>query len=108
MKRTALKKKTPLVRKTPLKRGEKALAAISDRRKPIQAQYVRQRKAYLQRNWSCMICIRATSMDVHHKKGRAGKNLLDEDTWMALCRKCHDWIHANPKEATEKGWMQNR
>jgi len=29
--------------------------------------------------------------DVHHKKGR-GIYYLDTDTWIAVCRNCHDII----------------
>lgn len=98
MKRTALK------RKTPLKRG-KGLAKVGKHRKPIQAQYVKQRKAFLAMRALCECCRLFSCEDVHHKQGRFGKLLLDESKWMAVCRKCHDWIHDNPKEATVRGWL---
>ena len=44
------------------------------------------------------------SVDVHHMK-RRGKYFLDTSSWMAVSRQAHDWIHSNPKEATEKGWL---
>lgn len=47
------------------------------------------------------------STDVHHRKGR-GKYLLDVSTWMAVSREGHQWIHANPKESYEKGYMLPR
>jgi hypothetical protein len=47
------------------------------------------------------------SADVHHKKGR-GRYLLDTSTWMAVSREGHLWIHANPKESYEKGYMLPR
>lgn len=28
---------------------------------------------------------------------------LDEDGWLAVCRACHDWIGANPREAVSLG-----
>jgi hypothetical protein len=41
--------------------------------------------------------------DVHHMKGRLGGNYLDDNTWLPVCRECHDWIHAHPREARELG-----
>lgn len=105
MKRTALK------RKTPLKRG-KGLAKVGKHRKPIQAQYVKQRTAFLEKAAAtgCQAGIECgltpgKAQDVHHKQGRAGKLLLDETKWIAVCRRCHDWIHDNPKEATDLGLL---
>ena len=47
------------------------------------------------------------SKDVHHAKGR-GKYLLDTTTWLATCRDCHNWVHDNPAEAMERGFMLRR
>lgn len=44
------------------------------------------------------------SCDVHHRFKR-GKFYLDESTWMAVCRPCHDWIHAHPSEARTLGLL---
>ena len=43
-------------------------------------------------------------LDIHHKAGR-GRFYLDVDTWMGVCRECHDYIHKWPKESREKGWL---
>ena len=45
---------------------------------------------------------------VHHKKGRIGKNLLDETTWLAVCNSCHAKIHKNPAWAMSHGYMLDR
>lgn len=48
------------------------------------------------------------TMDVHHTfsgKDRA-KHYLDVDTWLAVSRNGHNWIHANPKEARELGYLK--
>ncbi len=37
--------------------------------------------------------------------GRNGERLLDVDYFMAVCRDCHQYIHNNPKESREKGWL---
>ena len=52
----------------------------------------------------CEKCGRKRKLDVHHKAGR-GRFYLDVDTWMAVCRECHDYIHKWPKESREKGWL---
>ena len=44
---------------------------------------------------------------VHHIRGR-GKYLLDERYWLAVCFECHEWIHAHPREAKERGWLMSR
>jgi hypothetical protein len=50
-------------------------------------------------------CWRA-SVDVHEKLTRArGGDILDEDNVLAICREHHDWVHANPKAATELGLL---
>jgi hypothetical protein len=42
------------------------------------------------------------SQDLHHVAGR-GLNLLNDDTWLALCRKHHRWIHDHPGQARMAG-----
>ena len=49
--------------------------------------------------------IRAT--DVHHMKGR-GKYLLDINTWLPVCRNCHNWIENNPSDSYELGFSLKR
>jgi hypothetical protein len=46
------------------------------------------------------------SQDVHHVKGRLREHYLDSNTWMAVSRLGHAWIHAHPKEARARGWLQ--
>ncbi len=43
--------------------------------------------------------------DIHHKAGRYDGNYLNTDTWLAVCRLSHRWIHANPKKARELGLL---
>jgi len=47
------------------------------------------------------------SCDVHHKAGR-GPNLCRTETWLGLCRPCHQWIHSHPKEAETLGLIERR
>lgn len=45
--------------------------------------------------------------DIHHKKGR-GKYYLVVNTWMAVCRTCHNWIETHPIEATDLGFRESK
>lgn len=48
------------------------------------------------------------TVQIHHKAGRVGANLLNETTWLAVSAEGHAFIHANPAVAREKGWMISR
>jgi hypothetical protein len=43
-----------------------------------------------------------TSVDVHHMEGRGG-NFLKVETWLPVCRACHDWIHTHGRAAEAFG-----
>jgi hypothetical protein len=45
------------------------------------------------------------SCDVHHSKGRTGKNYLDETTWVAASREEHEWAHRHPSQARALGLL---
>lgn len=53
----------------------------------------------------CWVCVREKATDVHHKNGRHNDRLNDVEHWLPVCRKCHDYIHAHPQKAREKGWL---
>jgi hypothetical protein len=44
--------------------------------------------------------------EVHHRRGRAGKLLLDTRFWVALCDKSHRFVHDNPAEARAIGLIE--
>lgn len=48
------------------------------------------------------------SVEIHHKRGRTGLMLLNEEFWLAVSRNGHNFIHNNPKEAYERGFMLRR
>lgn len=86
---------------TPKKR--KRIPAMSAKRKKEAALYSKKRKAFLEKYPRCQVCglfslVHFPSEDVHHTKKR-GKYYLDDSTWLAVCRGCHNRIHSNPKEA---------
>lgn len=57
---------------------------------------------------ACQRCDQARSVDVHEPKLRSrGGDPYTKTQCVALCRPCHDWIHANPDLAADEGWMKN-
>ena len=46
--------------------------------------------------------------DIHEPLTRArGGSIVDLDNTVAVCRRCHDWIHDNPNVATSLGLLQH-
>ncbi len=85
------KPKRPLRRRTP-------------ERAKQERQYNKQAAAFKLAHPYCESCGNRTR-DVHHTAGRVA-NLLNESTWMALCRRCHRWCHDNPGDARRLGWLK--
>lgn len=112
MKRTPLKRKTPLKRgtsqlkRTPLNRVSKSKSAVERRSK-----YAKAKKEYMNNRKfpdSCERCgehVGIKNLDLHHKAGRAGDLMHDQDFFAALCRNCHNQVHEYPKESREAGWL---
>ncbi len=121
--------------RSPLKR-KKRLNPVSKKRIKINKEYSRLRAEFLAKHPYCQVWLAETSpegplseeyaiangglfrldsipsqcplaTDIHHRKGR-GRYLLDASTWMAVSRDAHRWIHDNPKEAMEKGYLLPR
>lgn len=115
MKRTTLKRKTPLRR-------------MSKRRQGEYKEYMKLREQFLMDNPVCQVWLSEhaligthdfeaiaaavifgapQSTEIHHKC--CGKNrkatYLRPDTWMAVSKQGHRFIHDNPKLAYERGWL---
>lgn len=73
-------------------------------------QYTKLRGPFLEAHpfcqspWDCG----NRSAEVHHKRGRRGADLLDQDHWVALCRDCHHRATVNPTEAIALGVSESR
>lgn len=91
------------MRKSPLKRKSR-LRPASKKRAAALKLYYELRREYLRLHPACEICTVKNSQDIHHKAGR-GPNLNKTETWMALCRLCHDEIHHNPSWAREQHYL---
>lgn len=96
-----------MVHKAGLKRTP--LRKVSSARAIANRVYSDKRKTFMTSNPRCQALLpmceeRAT--DVHHTAGRTGTNFLDVDTWLSVCRSCHDEIHRRPKMARELGLLR--
>jgi len=67
-------------------------------------QYLLDRAMYLRGHRSCQVCGIRGSTQIHHKRGRIGKALLDQDFWLAVCFWCHERITNEPQWAKEHGY----
>lgn len=80
------------------------------RQQKLDALYLIQNKIYLKNNTLCKAnrpgCT-IKAKEVHHKRGR-GQYLLDETTWLPVCKHCHRWIEDHPKAAKALGLSENR
>lgn len=95
----------------PIKKQEQ-IRQVSQKRQRESYAYAKKRKTFLElpENRLCPVAKEifneeAFTCEVHHKAGRRGKFLLYVPFWLAVCRKGHDWIHANPAEAYQKGFL---
>lgn len=83
----------------------------SDKMKERLKEYNARVKVWKVENPQCKAkcneyCTKDTD-DCQHLRGR-GKYLMDESTWMPVCRSCHTYIGDHSKEAYEKGWALSR
>jgi hypothetical protein len=98
-----MKRTVPLRRKTPMRRSR--IKQVSTARAIANRIYGVARKQFLAEHPHCQCCDHRRSTQVHHTRGRTGKNFLDKTTWLAVDVGCHEWIHNNPNKARVLGWL---
>lgn len=106
------------------------LKPMSEKRKRESYLYTKKRKTFLAKpeNKFCPVCKAAfkglidlkefnspeeivrskgfiKASEVHHKAGRKGKLLNYFPFWLAVSRRGHNWIHANPEKAYELNFL---
>jgi hypothetical protein len=106
-KRDKLKEKAKLKQQEP----KPAINKVSVKQKEKNTEYGIRVKEWKKENPKCkancnQYCTKETD-DCQHLRGR-GKYLMDESTWMPVCRSCHTYIGDHSKEAYEKGWALSR
>lgn len=98
-----------------MKPYRKPIRKVSKRQQERLKEYRKVREAYLKEHPLCKCCqvvaawsgvkTVAASEDIHHRFGKAGSLLCDVRGFLGVCRKHHDYIHNNPREAREWGWI---
>jgi 5-methylcytosine-specific restriction endonuclease McrA len=107
-----VKPRARLIRRTPL-RSKTALKRSPLRRKrKSDAQWQKARKVALNRSGGLcearLPCCQGQGSQVHHilRRSQGGKH--EESNLLTVCYLCHEYIHANPKEASEKNLLKIR
>lgn len=87
----------------------KKLPRIFSKRDFEKRIYSQRRKWFLIEKPFCKRCqslgISRRSESIHHTHGRRSRLLLYGTWWVALCNRCHEWVHKNINEARIGGWI---
>lgn len=73
-----------------------AIRKISPKQSARNAQYSSIRKEFMKEHPYCqaqLIGCTFNATECHHSAGRVGQNMLDQNTFIALCSSCHRAIH---------------
>lgn len=92
------------------KKKAKPIKKVATKTAKINQEYSKLKKQYMAVHPNCeamVLCSGVKATEIHHKAGR-GKNMLNTDTWMATCHRCHRWIHDNDAEAREKRFLLSK
>ncbi len=82
---------------------------MSAKRAKENQSYLKVRKLYLENNAFCEVYgCKDMATEIHHTYSGKDRNAyyLDASTWMAVCRQCHNNIHANPIESRKLGYLK--
>lgn len=91
-------------RNSPLRRFTRLRPTGKKRAKQLR-EYTKLRHQYLNEFPICQVCRRNRSMQVHHRRGRNGHQLLMTEEWIATCQDCHEKIHREGRWARAKGYL---
>ena len=120
-----MKRSGPIQRKTPLRKVSKKRQKVQgQRRKLVQEQLAARPRceagepiymwyannfgtAYAQEKRRTDRC-QGRASDIHEPLQRsAGGSILDVNNTIAVCRRCHDWIHQPPDVSKSLGLLRN-
>lgn len=120
-----MKRSGPLKRKTPLRSVSKKRQRLQGQRRALVREQLAARpkceagevihlyyvdyfgRAFAWEKFRTDRC-QKRSTDIHEPLTRArGGSIVDLDNTVAVCRRCHDWIHAHPDEATSLGLLKH-
>lgn len=103
------------MKRSPLKRGTKPLRRAKAMIRPSKSASdfppeARERTRERSNGWceaaATPNCLKRAG-HLHHilPRGRGGRGTLDNA--LDVCASCHDYIHAHPREARERGWLRS-
>lgn len=94
----------------PIKTVTKSIKKITKKLRGLTMKYIQLRTVFLKDHPLCEAkldeCTKVAT-EIHHMKGR-GKYLLDDSTFLATCRNCHNWLENHPKLAKLLGFSDSR
>ena len=91
--------------KPKVKKIRQKIKQVSSKRARENQAYNVMRKMFLEHHPNCAVFPELKATEIHHKQKRNGERLLDTTLWLAVSRKAHLYIHANPEESYSKGWL---
>ena len=70
--------------------------------------YMKLREIYLRKHPICEVDNISPSTEIHHTYSGKDRetHFLDVGSWMAVCRKSHDWIHTFPIDARKLNYLK--
>jgi hypothetical protein len=86
------------------------IRSVSKVKARLNREYTKLRKQFLADNPMCQACpkrgiVAAPAVHTHHLRGRSRKLQNDTRHWLAVCDRCHHFIHNFPLEARELGLL---
>lgn len=95
---------------TTVKPSRKFIRHATDGRAKQNREYKRLRKEWLAGKecegcWPIFNRKQAPATELHHRRGRAGRLLLESRWFCALCDECHRYVHDHPNGARELGLL---
>ncbi len=88
------------------KKKQKPIRKLSERRQKEYDEYYRIHPIFL-KGKICPIT-KKPATEIHHKKGKIGKLLIDQRYFLGVTRTGHIWIENNPAEAEKLGYVIKR
>lgn len=120
-----MKRGGPLKRRTPLRSVSKKRQQVSGERRamvreqlearprceagePIYMYYINNFGGEFARQRSRTDRCQGRATDIHEPLMRSrGGSIVDPENTIAVCRRCHSWIHANPDASVSMGLLRH-
>lgn len=98
--RTPLRASSAGMKRSPMKRTH---ASSTDFTEAVKARV--RRRSMDRCEAQTPNCRRGGTLHFHHRKLRSSGGQGTFDNCLHVCTTCHDYIHAHPLEAVDRGWI---